>query len=105
MEHRLGRKTVKQLNRLPQLAALSLVHPNEQAAGNAFGELMEAAETLGVVVLAVVGGGRKLDSGGEEYRHELAKVGTEDELYTDSTLIRQLYFHPHGSVEVTAYFS
>lgn len=105
MEHRLGRKAVKQLNRLPELAALSRVHPNEQAAGRAFGDLMEAAEALGVVVLAVVGGANRLENGTEGYRHELVKAGTEDEPITDSVFVRQLYFHPHGSVEVTAYFS
>ena len=104
-EHRIGRKMVQKLNRDPRMAAFNKIFPNETAAGEAFGEVMDLANENGIIIGCIVNrlpGGM---DGGEDHRHPLYKAGTEDELITDSVFVRQLYFHAHGSVEVTAYFS
>jgi hypothetical protein len=103
--HKIGRRLVSKLNNSPQMQALSRLHPNATAAAEAFCNLMELAEQNGVVVLPVIGGGTRLEGGTEHFSHPLALAGTEDEPIDDSTLVRQVYKLPHGSVEVTAYFS
>lgn len=100
---RLGRKAVRNLNRLHDLAALSTTHPTQDAAEEAFRGLLDAATEAGVNILAT--DARTLATGTVERRHELHVPGTEDDVYEDSVLVAQWYCHEDGRCEVTAYFS
>jgi hypothetical protein len=100
---KLTRRGVKKLSGLPALAALNGTHQTPDAADAAFRALLDEASTLGVDILAA--DERSLASGTRERKHDLHVAGTEDELYTDSVLVEQMYDHEDGRREVTAYFS
>jgi hypothetical protein len=100
---RLGRRAVSRLNKLPALDALSTTHQTQSAAEAAFRALLDAATAEGVNILAT--DARTLATGTVEWQHDLHVVGTEDDVYEDSVLVRQVYDHRDGRCEVTAYFS
>ena len=102
---RIGRALVRELNNSRNMRDLNRTHPSEQAALEAFAAVIECADRYGVTVLPVIGGATVLPSGTNEFRHDLAVRGTEDEPLEGSILVRQVYHHEHGSCEVTAYFS
>lgn len=92
----LTRKRVRRLNALPELTTLNRVHAGEHAAQVAFKALIDAAgDREGVDVMATTP-----QTG--NYHHTLEVDG---ELADDSVLVRQVYAHETGRVEVIAYFS